>query len=117
MEFLNYHHLRYFWVVAREGGLRKAADKLHVSQPTISAQLQALEAVLGGKLFHRTGRNLTLTETGQHALVYAEEIFSTGQELLDSLKQRPTSRPLRVRLGAPSADRSRAAVRPPAAAR
>jgi LysR family transcriptional activator of nhaA len=99
MEFLNYHHLRYFWVVAREGGLRKAADKLHVSQPTISAQLQALEAVLGGKLFHRTGRNLTLTETGQHALVYAEEIFSTGQELLDSLKQRPTSRPLRVRLG------------------
>ena len=46
MEFLNYHHLRYFWVVAKEGGLRKAADKLHVSQPTISAQIAALEGVL-----------------------------------------------------------------------
>jgi LysR family transcriptional regulator, transcriptional activator of nhaA len=99
VEFLNYHHLRYFWMVAKAGGLRKAAEKLHVSQPTISAQIQALEGVLGGKLFHRTGRNLVLTETGQHALVYAEEIFSTGQELLDSVKQRPTSRPLRVRLG------------------
>jgi len=86
-------------MVAKAGGLRKAAEKLHVSQPTISAQIQALEGVLGGKLFHRTGRNLVLTETGQHALVYAEEIFSTGQELLDSVKQRPTSRPLRVRLG------------------
>jgi LysR family transcriptional regulator, transcriptional activator of nhaA len=99
VEFLNYHHLRYFWVVAKEGGLRKAADKLHVSQPTISAQIQALEGVLGAKLFHRTGRNLVLTDTGQHTLVYAEEIFSTGQDLLDSVKQRPTSRPLRVRLG------------------
>lgn len=99
MEFLNYHHLRYFWMVAKEGGLRKAADKLHVSQPTISAQIQALEGVLGAKLFHRTGRNLVLTETGQHTLVYAEEIFFTGQDLLDSVKQRPTSRPLRVRLG------------------
>lgn len=99
MEFLNYHHLRYFWVVAREGGLRKAADKLHVSQPTISAQIQALEGALGGKLFRRTGRNLVLTEMGQHALVYAEEIFSTGQDLLASFKQQPGSRPLRVRLG------------------
>jgi LysR family transcriptional activator of nhaA len=99
VEFLNFHHLRYFWTVAKEGGLTRAAAKLHVSQPTISAQIQALEGVLGEKLFRRAGRNLVLTDTGQHVLSYAEEIFSTGQELLDSVKQRPTSRPLRVRLG------------------
>lgn len=99
MEFLNYHHLRYFWVVAKEGGLRKAAEKLHVSQPTISAQISALEGVLGEKLFRRGGRALELTETGQHVFTYAEEIFSIGQDLLNSVKQRPTSRPLRLRLG------------------
>jgi|SRR5262245_43861546 len=99
MEFLNYHHLRYFWVVAKEGGLTKGAAKLHVSQPTISAQIQALEGVLGEKLFRRTGRNLRLTDVGQHVLSYAEEIFSIGQDLLSSVKQRPTSRPLRLHLG------------------
>ncbi len=96
---MNYHHLRYFWVVAKEGGLRKAAEKLHVSQPTISAQIAALEGVLGEKLFRRGGRALALTEAGQHVLMYAEEIFSIGRDLLDSVKQRPTSRPLRLRLG------------------
>ena len=63
MEFLNYHHLRYFWTVAKEGGLTKAAVKLHVSQPTISAQIQALEGVVGEKLFRRVGRGLALTDT------------------------------------------------------
>lgn len=99
MEFLNFHHLRYFWVVAKEGGLRKAAEKLHVSQPTISAQIAALEGVLQEKLFRRGGRALALTEAGQHVFIYAEEIFSIGQDLLNSVKQRPTSRPLRLRLG------------------
>lgn len=99
MEFLNFHHLRYFWVVAKEGGLRKAAENLHVSQPTISAQIAALEGVLGEKLFRRGGRALALTEAGQQVFIYAEEIFSIGQDLLDSIKQRPTSRPLRLRLG------------------
>lgn len=99
MEFLNYHHLRYFWMVAREGSLRRASEKLHVSQPTISAQISALEEMLGEKLFRRGGRALTLTDTGQQALSYAEEIFSLGQDLVSSLKQRPTSRPLRVHLG------------------
>jgi LysR family transcriptional regulator, transcriptional activator of nhaA len=99
MEFLNYHHLRYFWMVAKEGGLTKATAKLHVSQPTISAQIQALEGVLGEKLFRREGRHLALTDAGQHVLSYAEEIFSIGQDLLNSVKQRPTSRPLRVHLG------------------
>ena len=99
MEFLNYHHLRYFWAVAKEGGLTRAAAKLHVSQPTISAQIQALEGVLGEKLFRRVGRNLALTDAGQQVLSYAEEIFSLGQDLVSSVKQRPTSRPLRVSLG------------------
>ena len=99
MEFLNYHHLRYFWVVAKEGGLRKAAEKLHVSQPTISAQIAALEGVLGEKLFRRGGRSLALTEAGHRVLRYAEEIFSLGQELLDATQQRPTARPLRVHIG------------------
>jgi LysR family transcriptional regulator, transcriptional activator of nhaA len=99
MEFLNYHHLRYFWTVAKEGGLTRAAAKLHVSQPTISAQIQSLEGVLGEKLFRRAGRNLALTDVGQQVLGYAEEIFSIGQDLLNSVKQRPTSRPLRVNLG------------------
>jgi LysR family transcriptional regulator, transcriptional activator of nhaA len=99
MEFLNYHHLRYFWAVAKEGGLTKAAHKLHVSQSTISAQIQDLEEVLGEKLFRRAGRNLALTDVGQQVLAYAEEIFTLGQDLLNSVKQRPTSRPLRVCLG------------------
>ncbi len=99
MEFLNYHHLRYFWVVAKEGGLRKAADKLHVSQPTISAQIAALEGVLEEKLFRRGGRALALTEAGQRVLSYAEEIFSLGQELLDAAQQQPTARSLRVHIG------------------
>lgn len=99
MEFLNYHHLRYFWMVAKEGGLTRAAAKLHVSQPTISAQVRALEAVLGHKLFHRLGRRLALTDAGRHVLTYAEEIFAAGQDLVDSIKLRTTSRPLRLSLG------------------
>ena len=99
MEFLNYHHLRYFWTVAKEGGLTKAAAKLHVSQPTISEQIQSLEGVLGEKLFRRAGRSLALTDVGQQVLSYAEEIFSLGQDLLNAVKQRPTSRPLRLNLG------------------
>jgi LysR family transcriptional activator of nhaA len=85
--------------VAKEGGLTKAAAKLHVSQPTISAQIQALEGVLGEKLFRRAGRNLALTDTGQQVLGFAEEIFLLGEDLLNSVKQRPTQRPLRLYLG------------------
>lgn len=99
MDFLNYHHLRYFWVVAKEGGLRKAADKLHVSQPTISAQIAALEGVLGEKLFLRGGRSLALTEAGHRVMNYAEEIFLLGQQLLDGARQRPTVRLLHVHIG------------------
>jgi len=99
MEWLNFHHLRYFWTVARKGGVRKAAQELHVSQPSISAQLGLLEESLGEKLFKRTGRNLILTEVGHLVLSYADEIFSAGRELMSAVKQRPSARPLRLHIG------------------
>src|SRR6476646_1212846 len=99
MEWLNFHHLRYFWMVARKGGVRKAAQELHVSQPSISAQLRLLEESLGQKLFRRSGRNLVLTETGQLVLNYADEIFSAGRELMNAVKQRPGKHPVRVNIG------------------
>jgi LysR family transcriptional regulator, transcriptional activator of nhaA len=99
MEWLNYHHLRYFWMVARKGGVRKAAEALHVSQPSISAQLRLLEESLGQKLFRRSGRNLVLTETGQLVLNYADEIFSVGRELMNAVKQRPGKHPVRLNIG------------------
>lgn len=99
MEWLNYHHLLYFWVVAREGSVSHAGKELHLSQPTISAQIRALEESLGEKLFTRTGRSLVLTDMGSVVFRYADEIFSTGQELMDTLKGRPTGRPMRLVVG------------------
>ena len=99
MEWLNYHHLLYFWTVAKEGGLRQAAEKLSVSQPSICAQIKALETRLGEQLFRRRGRHLELTETGQMVLGFAEEIFPLGQELLSSIHQRSVSRPLKLNVG------------------
>jgi LysR family transcriptional activator of nhaA len=99
MAFLNYHHLRYFREVAREGSLKRAAEKQHVSPSTLSAQIQALEGALEQKLFRRSGRGLVLTEAGQHVLGYAEEIFSLGQELCDGLQQQVRNRPLRIQIG------------------
>ncbi len=99
MEWLNYHHLLYFWLVAREGGLAQAAAKLRLSHPTVSAQVKALEEALGEKLFVKQGRRLVLTEMGRVVYGYAEEIFSLGQELVDTVKGRPTGRPLRLAIG------------------
>ena len=99
MEFLNFHHLRYFWTVARKGGVRKAAEELHVSQPSISAQLHLLEESLGEKLFRRTGRTLVLSEMGELVLRYADDIFSAGRELMNAVKQRPGGRSLRLNVG------------------
>jgi LysR family transcriptional regulator, transcriptional activator of nhaA len=99
VEWLNFHHLRYFWTVARKGGVRKAADELHVSQPSISAQLGLLEEALGEKLFKRSGRSLVLTEMGHLVLTYADEIFSAGRELMSAVKQRPGARALRLNVG------------------
>ncbi len=99
MDWLNYHHLCYFWVVAREGSIARACEQLHLTQPTISSQLRKLEKSIGEKLFKRVGRNLVLTETGQLVLRYADEIFSLGQELTDVLQGRPTGTPLRFLVG------------------
>lgn len=98
-DWLNYHHLRYFWTVAREGGLRQAAQKLHVSQPSISAQIRELEDAFGEKLFRRQGRSNVLTDAGQIALGYADEIFALGLELTNAIKQRPSAQALRLHVG------------------
>lgn len=99
MEWLNYHHLRYFWVAAREGGIARASKLLHLSQPAISTQIKSLEHALGERLFVRAGRRLQLTEMGRLVQRYADEIFTLGRELLDTLKDRPTGRPLRFQVG------------------
>jgi LysR family transcriptional regulator, transcriptional activator of nhaA len=103
MDWLNYHHLLYFWVTAREGSVTRASEQLYLSQPTISAQIRALEHALGEKLFAKSGRNLVLTEIGRVVFRYAEEIFSLGKELTDTLKGRSStrsaSRPIRFLVG------------------
>ncbi len=99
MEWINYHHLLYFWTVARTGSIAKASEELLLSPPTISSQISRLEEQLGEKLFARSGRRLVLTEAGNIAFRYAEEIFSLGRELTDTLRGRPTGHPLRLRVG------------------
>src|SRR5262245_41551199 len=86
-------------MVAKKGSVRKAAEELHVSQPSISAQLKLLEESLGDRLFRRSGRNLVLSEMGHLVLSYADEIFSVGRELMNAVKQRPSKRPLRLNIG------------------
>jgi len=99
MEWLNYHHLFYFWVVAREGSVSKACEELRLAQPTISGQLRRLEDDLEEKLFARAGRGLVLTEVGQMVFRYAEEIFSLGKEMTEVVKGRQPGRPLRLLVG------------------
>lgn len=96
---LNYQHLLYFWTVVREGSITRASEVLHLSAPAISAQLKTLEARLGEKLLEKSGRTLAATEAGQVVYRYAEEIFGLGRDLLATLAQRPTSRPLRFIVG------------------
>lgn len=99
MEWLNYHHLLYFWVVAKEGSLARASQELGLAHPTISGQIHRLEEVLGEQLFTRQGRNLVLTEMGRVAFRYADEIFSLGREFLDTVKGRASGQPLRLVVG------------------
>jgi LysR family transcriptional activator of nhaA len=99
VEWLNYHHLLYFWTVAKEGSIARAGEKLRLAQPTISGQLRQLEEALGEKLFTKRGRGLALTEVGQVVFGYADEIFGLGRELQDVLKGRPRGRPLRLVVG------------------
>ncbi|GGY56796.1 LysR family transcriptional regulator [Parvularcula lutaonensis] len=100
MTTLNYHHLRYFWAVAHDGNLTRTAQKLNVSQSALSFQIKKLEERLGQKLFERKGKQLVLTEAGAIALDHADVIFSTGEELLDTLLQRNESQAKILRVGA-----------------
>lgn len=97
---LNYQHLLYFWVVAREGGVAAATRVLNLAQPTISGQIKVLERTLGERLFVRRGRRLVLTEVGQVVYRYADEIFTVGQELRETLAGMPgAGRPARFAVG------------------
>ena len=96
---MNYHHLLYFWKVVRTGSVSAASQELRLSPPTISAQIHRLEESLEEKLLYRTGRTVRPTEVGQVVFRYAEDIFSLGRELQDTLKGRPTGRSLRISIG------------------
>lgn len=85
MEWLNYHHLFYFWTTVRQGGVTRAAERLRLAQPTLSAQIRSLETALGVRLFEKQGRGLAMTEAGRTAFRYAESIFGLGKELQESL--------------------------------
>jgi LysR family transcriptional regulator, transcriptional activator of nhaA len=100
VDWLNYHHLLYFWVVAKEGSVTRASRQLRLAGPTISTQVHRLEDDLGKKLFARKGRHLVLTETGHVVFHYADEIFSLGQELLDAVRGRGRGgQPMRLVVG------------------
>jgi LysR family transcriptional activator of nhaA len=99
MNWLNYHHLLYFWVAARERSVTKAAKQLRLAQPTVSEQIQKLEEAIGAPLFVRSGRELSLTEAGRTAMRYAEEIFSLGQQMLDELSGASPARKLKFVVG------------------
>lgn len=96
---INYKHLHYFWAVAREGGIARASERLHLTPQTISGQLSLLEEYLGIELFTRVGRNLELTEHGRLVSSYADEIFSLGGELEEVIHQLPVNRPHLFRVG------------------
>lgn len=96
---LNLQHLRYFHAVAHEGSLTRAAERLNLSQSALSVQIRKLEDRLGHALFERRGRRLHLTEAGRIALDHADAIFTTGAELLATLRQTGEARQA-LRVGA-----------------
>jgi LysR family transcriptional activator of nhaA len=99
VQWLNYHHLLYYWLVLREGGVARAAARLQLAPPTVSGQVRELERALGEKLLEKRGRRLVPTEMGQLVQRYADEIFALGQELLDTVQGRPTGQPVRLVVG------------------
>lgn len=99
MDWLNYHQLLNFWLVAREGSVQAASDVLHVTPASVSIQVRQLEKSLGVKLLKKQGRGVTPTEIGQQVAEYAEKIFSTGRELVEMVRGRPMGRPLELRVG------------------
>lgn len=99
MEWLNYHHLFYFWTVMKEGGVTAGGKRLRLAPSTISAQITALEQALGAKLFRRVGRGLVPTDLGRTVFLYANEIFTLGREMMDTVRGRPVVGPLSLRVG------------------
>ncbi|RYZ12559.1 MAG: transcriptional activator NhaR, partial [Myxococcaceae bacterium] len=99
MSWLNYHHLLYFWTVARAGSIAKASEELHLAQPTISTQIKLLEESLGHQLFERKGRKLVLSDVGRTVMRYADEIFRLGNELKNVVSGLPTGQQLRLNVG------------------
>ena len=99
MEWLNYHHLYYFWNVTKAGSISIACKELRLSQPTISAQIKALENMIGKDLFDRTGKRLSLTDTGQTVFRYADQIFGLGRELMSVMREELGERGIKLIVG------------------
>ncbi|MEQ1869258.1 MAG: LysR family transcriptional regulator [Vicinamibacterales bacterium] len=99
MEWLNYHHLYYFWVVARTGSVAAASRELRLTHPTVSAQIHQLEGIIGEKMFKRAGRGLALTDVGQTAFRYATEIFGLGREFMAVVKRGATPQSMHLAIG------------------
>ena len=99
MSHLNYNHLLYFWTVAREGSIARASEILHITPQTISGQIKVLEQSIGTPLFNRSGRGLVLSETGRVVNLYADEIFSLGSELAQTIKNKSTGKSTELTVG------------------
>lgn len=99
MDGPNYHHLHYFWVVAREGSVTRASALLHVTPATVSIQVRELERTLGVRLLRKSGRGIALTETGEAVFRYASDIFAMGRELIEMIRGQPVGTPLLFRVG------------------
>lgn len=99
MDWLNYHHLLNFWLVAREGSVQRASELLHVTPASVSVQIKQLERALKVQLLKKQGRGLVLTEMGEQVAGYASEIFATGRELMELVSGSPVGRPLALRVG------------------
>ena len=97
--FLNYKHLRYYWMVAKTGSIAKATEQLHLTPHAVSGQINEFEQSLGVELFKKSGRNLELTEAGRRIMVYADDIFTTGDQLLDVLRNQLQTRRRHFRVG------------------
>ena len=99
MSTLNFKHLRYFWMVAKTGSIARAAEQLHLTPQSISGQLSEFADTLGVELFRRSGRQLELTDTGRRILSHAESIFSTGDELLEIVRDQSRTATTTFRVG------------------
>lgn len=96
---LNFKHLHYFWMVAKQGSVVKASESLHVTPQTISGQIQHLEQSFGQALFEKAGRGLQLTDAGKLVLSYADDIFALGDELEDRMQHADVDAPVVLRIG------------------